>query len=603
MTEKAKKMSPYQLDEVQKSNSDLSAVFSLFKYGKGTYRLLAVSILLIILSSTMLMFSAKILGSLVDALIKETPVAKIAIMVACILTLETLQVVLTYYGRISLSWVTNKIALNIRLTLFAKITKLPISYFDRQPLGRTITRLTTDVEGIEAFFGSTLSRVFAAAITIVSIIIAMFVTNKMVGLIVAVSALPAIILTFVARGPIRHWNRLYKTRSARLNAMLAEYISGILVIKVFGLEDWSYRKYVKSSEELFEAGIGIVTVNSLVRPTINLLCFLPIIIILGYGSTLVLDGTLALGVLVSFVRYAERFLRPIMALSNEIHVMQEAITSSERVRKMLDEPEEHELLGPTGERSSKIHGNITFNNIWMEYNIGRPVLKGISFDVRKGMKIGLVGETGSGKTTTLNLLPQLYPKTRGEITIDGHLLENWDRRVVRGQIGLVSQDIVIFRGTLRENLLWREAEDGIPVDDEALMGFCGKTGLDLVMKRMSNGLDTLIIDGGENLSVGERQLVAFTRMLVRDPALLILDEATANIDEKYEGLIQQAIREVLRERTCFVIAHRLGTILLCDEILVFDHGEIVERGTHDELMALQGYYSRLAAKQLISPLQ
>ena len=597
MSENSPKTFPHQQDEVLRNDGDLAAVFSLFQYGRGTYHLLAFSILLIVAASAMLMCSARILGALVEALLGDTPLTRIMIMIGAILTLETLQVMLTYCGRVSLSFVTNKIAFRIRLTLFAKITTLPIAYFDRQPLGRTITRLTNDVEGIEAFFGSTLSRVFAAAITLLSIIVAMFATNPLVGSVVTLAALPAMLLTLVARGPIRRWNRLYKVRSARLNAKLAEYINGILVIKVFGLENWSYRKYVETSRELFDAGIGLVTVNSLVRPTINLLCFLPIMVILWWGGLKVLDGTLALGVLVAFVRYAERFLRPVMALSNEIHVMQEAITSSERVQKMLDEPEERDALGPSGDYTEKIAGNVSFNDIWMEYNVGRPILKGISFDARKGMKIGLVGETGSGKTTTLNLLPQLYPTMRGAITIDGRPLATWDRQVVRGQIGLVSQDIVIFRGSLRENLLWSKDAPEIPMDDAVLMDYCSKTGLDVVMHRMNSGLDTLIIDGGENLSVGERQLIAFTRMLVRDPALLILDEATANIDEKYEGLIQKAIREVLRERTCFVIAHRLGTILQCDEILVFDDGRIVERGTHDELMAMQGYYSRLAAKQ------
>jgi ABC-type multidrug transport system fused ATPase/permease subunit len=584
-------------DEFVQSKNDLTAIIALFAYGKGMYHVLILALVLIMGSSLVLMLSAKALGSFVDCLLKPHATATVVGLSLTILGLEFVSVVLNYFGKVTLSTVTTKIALQIRLSLFQKITRLPISYFDRQPLGRTITRLTTDVEGIETFFSTTLARVLSAVITFFAILVAMFVTNLKVGLVVAASTLPAIILTFAVRGAIKEWNRLYKVCSSRINAKLAEYINGIMVIKVFGLENWSYDNFKKCSHEQLDAGIGLMSVNSLVRPTINLFCFLPIAVLLWWGGARVLEGSMALGLLVSFIRYTERVARPIISLSNEIHVMQDAITSSERVKQMLDEIEEIDVLGPSGTLADRIEGHVVYNDIWMEYEKSTPILKGVSFDVKKGMKVGLVGATGSGKTTTLNLIPQLYPKVSGQIVLDGKPLEQWDRETVRSQLGLVSQDIVIFKGTLRDNLIIG-ADRITALTDEKILKYCEKSGLKAIMHRFTAGLDSKILDGGDNLSAGERQLIAFTRMLIRNPSVLILDEATSNIDPECEELIQKAIKETLHDRTCFVIAHRLNTILQCDEILVFKDGRIVERGSHFELLAQCGHYSQLARKQM-----
>jgi len=232
-----------------------------------------------------------------------------------------------------------------------------------------------------------------------------------------------------------------------------------------------------------------------------------------------------------------------------------------------------------------------------EYLRGQPVLKGVGFKEKAGTSVGLVGKTGSGKSTTVHLIPQLYPIQKGEIRIDGVSLETWDRTRLREQIGIVSQDVVIFQGTLRENLLVTIPEASQP-DDETVLKACRRTGLSLVMDKLSAGLDTILQDGGSNLSMGERQLLAFTRMLLRNPSILILDEATANVDEPCEALIQKAILEVLKGRTCFIIAHRLSTIQHCDNILVFQDGRIMEQGRHDQLVERQGHYSQLVKRQI-----
>jgi ABC-type multidrug transport system fused ATPase/permease subunit len=301
---------------------------------------------------------------------------------------------------------------------------------------------------------------------------------------------------------------------------------------------------------------------------------------------------------VAFVRYSERFVSPIRVLSQEVQNIQEALVSSERVRKMLSEPEETATLGPDGTALHELQGAVEYRDVWMSYQAGHQVLKGVSFKALPGMKVGLVGATGSGKTSTVNLLPRLYPIDKGEILLDGLRIETLARDGLRGQLGYVSQDVVVFSGSIRENLI--AALPGATPTDAMIGAACQRTGLTQVLAHFPDGLDHKVVEGGDNLSMGERQLIAFTRMVLRDPRVLILDEATANIDERCERLIQNAITEVMAGRTCFVIAHRLSTIIQCDLILVFRAGEIVEQGTHAQLMAQGGYYASLAGKQLLA---
>ena len=576
---------------------DIRAFLVLFRYGKGIYTRLVSSIALVMLSSVFLMLSAKNMGALAEALQKPHATVRIYQLVALILGYELLNVWVTYRGRVGLAKVTNKVAFAVRQALFKKLTVLPIAYFDHQPLGRTITRLTADVEGVETFFSGTLPRILTAAVTIISVIVAMLLTDFNIGIWIVVASFPSALLTLVVRRPLRFWTREYKRKSAALNSKLAEYINGLSVIRIFGLEKWSSESFRSSSQDLLKTGFRMMNWNSFIRPLSAFLCALPIVAILWWGGHLSLEGGMSLSLFVAFIRYTERYFRPIMQLSFELHLIQDAIASSERVRKMLEEPEETQTLGVSGTHEQVLTGEVEYKNVTMSYDNGKPILKNLSFHIKPGMSVGLVGKTGSGKSTTLHLIPQLYPIQSGDILIDGISLKTWDRQAIRGQIGVVSQDVVIFYGTLRDNLLATLAEGGT-MSDEVLLDACAKTGLDQLLAKMPHGLDTLLNDGGTNLSMGERQLVALTRMLVRNPKVLILDEATANVDEPCEALIQKAIVELLQGRTCFIIAHRLSTIRHCDRILVFHQGSILEEGPHDELLEKDGHYAELVRRQI-----
>ncbi|MBM4252773.1 MAG: ABC transporter ATP-binding protein [Deltaproteobacteria bacterium] len=583
-------------DKILAAASDLIGMVQILRMGSHVYLQLLSALALVVIASVSVMTAARTLGLIVAALVHDGSGAQITGMAVGFLVLEATAVGCQYAGRVLLAHATIAITYKVRSELFAKMRRLPISYFDTQPLGRTITRLTADIEGIENFFTGTLARVLIAVINIVVVLVAMVVTDPGFGLVIVAVCLPALAFSVALRRPVIFWLRTYKRRSAHLNAKLAEYLSGLPVIRIFGLEIWTQQQFDEAAGELLDAGVATLNWNSFIRPVTVFLCSLPTLLVLWYGGHRVLAGAMDLGLLVAFVRYSERFVSPIRVISTEIQNIQEAVVSSERVRRMLTEPEEADVIGVSGALRPVVRGQVNFRDVWMSYRPGKPVLRGLNFMVAAGQKVGLVGATGSGKSSTINLIPRLYPMDSGDIFIDGHPIAAIEPKYLRRQIGYVSQDVIVFGGTMRANLL--AAHGAGQISDETILAACRRTGLSDVISNCEGGLDYVLVDGGENLSAGERQLVAFTRMLLRDPAILILDEATANIDERCERLIQSATFELMQGRTSFVIAHRLSTIISCDRIFVFQAGQIVEQGTHDALMQLGGYYSQLASKQL-----
>lgn len=580
-------------DNTDRALSQRKSVLFLWQFTKPKRGVIYLALSTLFIGSFVGVFSAKLLGSLVeDGLLPQQwdAVRRIALG---ILGLEVGSLVLSYVGRRWLAVGALESIFQIRKTLFNHLQNLPIRYFDRQPLGRTVSRLTYDVEALEDFFQGTFTRLIQAVFVLASVFVAMIVTRPFFGIVVILTAIPAVLATIYYRAPILHWNRELSKRGSAINSKLNEFINGLPVIRSFGLEKWSQKKFDEKVSEQLEAGLYTNYINAVSRPVTLFLSTLPILLIILWGGSLVEQGLMTVGIFVAYVRYSERFSRPIFMLAQEIHQIQAAMASAERVTTFLNEETESDIFKKVDSPITlpQIKGDITFENVSMSYDGTKNVLDNVSFQIAAGSVIGLAGETGSGKTSSVSLLSRLYPYQKGFIKIDGIAIEDMDRHWLRSQIGFVSQEVVLFKGSLRDNL-----KMGMDIDDTIITTACQKTGLWKRLKDTGRGLESQVYPGGTNLSAGEIQLVSLTRILISNPAILIMDEATANIDPELETLIHNAVHEVFHARTCLLIAHRLSTLGNCDKILVFKHGALLEEGSHNELVRRGGYYASLAQK-------
>ncbi len=603
MSKTQKKKSFLHADEQSEENikkfslSDLASFKKILSYAKE-YRFPIISGLsLMVLSSLFSLISARLMGELVEKglILKDFDLSyKLA---AVVVAIEVCFLFSMWFGRRLLSRYSSLTVLNIREALFHHLQGLPISFYDRQPQGRVVTRVTHDVEGIEEFFTSSMGRVLNAVFMATMAMVAMLVTDFRLGLILVLSVTPALLFVYLTRNFVRKANRNLSRTNSALNAKLSEFLSGMDVIRIYGLESWSREQYNTYVDDYRTSHLKANFLYGWTRPLVALLCSTPIIGLVWFGGNDVLSGAMSVGLFVTFIRYCERFFNPIMTLAREIHVIQQAFTSAERLASFLSHESEEVILGKDGLLEQELSGEIEFKDVFMAYNKDQYVLKGINFKVRSGEKIGLVGTTGCGKTTTVSLLSRLYEFQKGDIFLDGHSIRNFKRKALREQIGFVSQDAIIFRGSWRQNL----TTDKVLADD-VIMKAAEVTGLKKVMDLGSWSLDSEIYDGGVNLSVGERQLLALTRVLIKNPKILILDEATANIDPWFEKIIHQAVDKVMEGRTCLMIAHRLSTLDHCDRIFVFDKGRLVESGTQKELESLNGAFTKLHKAQEKQPL-
>ncbi len=574
-------------DTVIEERRDVRAFLYLASFARQHLLRFALGFLCLVTAAILVMISARALGFIVDALLasRSPELFWIVLLVSC----ESGALLFTWGGRLFVSQASLRSVLEVRKRLFEHMQLLPLSYFDRTPIGRTMTRLTFDVESLEDFFGSSMGKLLNCFIVAGAALVAMFFTNAFLSLWVAAAVLPSVALTLLTRNRAKLVNREISKRNSATNAMLSEFLNGLHVIRMVGVEAWSKARYDALVGAHAAAQTSLIVMYSWLRPLIGLLSMLPMLVLLWSGVGRVLDGLLTVGALVSFTRYFERFGRPMMELSFEIHVVQQAFTSAERVATFLKEKEEHHELGADGTlRVPKFRGDLSFDNVFMSYGKGLPALKGVTFACRAGDVVGLTGATGSGKSSTVALLARLYEYSHGQILLDGKDLRSYARSALRAQIGFVSQEVMIVKGTVRENLLFHS-----PVGDEQLQEACHQSGLASVLSRNGLTLDSLLLEQGANLSVGERQLLSITRIFVRDPSILILDEATAHIDPALEQVIHEAMYRLSKGRTTLLIAHRLHTLLRCDSILVFREGQVVEQGAHAALIEHGGYYRDL----------
>jgi ABC-type multidrug transport system fused ATPase/permease subunit len=463
-----------------------------------------------------------------------------------------------------------------------------MSYFDRNPVGRLVTRMTTDVDVLQEMFASgviTLASDFVMVIWIFGIMLYLDVKLALVSL--ALIPPMALAINFF-RGKARHTYRQIRVRIARINAYLGEAISGMAVIQLFAREEKTYREFEALNADhrdayhlsnLYEAGLYSM-VEAAGSVSVGLL--------LWYGGGQVLHGAIGIGTLVAFKEYIHRFFVPLRDFSQKYTVMQSAMASAERIFQLLDTP-----LDVTSPKNAVVpkpfRGEVVFDHVWFHYKAGDPVLKGVSFRIAPGEKVAVVGATGSGKTTTIKLLNRSYDIQQGSIKVSGVDVREWDLRALRRHIGVVLQDVFLFSGDVRANLAL--GDPSIPL--ERIERAARVANAESFIRRLPEGYDARVRERGSNFSGGQRQLLSLARVLVYQPEILVMDEATSSIDTETEALIQDAMEKVMRDRTCLLIAHRLSTIRNADRIIVLHHGEVREVGSHADLMEKQGIYYRL----------
>ncbi len=495
------------------------------------------------------------------------------------------------------TWMLQKMGQNIiysmREEVFAHIHSLSVGFFNTTPVGKLVTRVSNDTEAINELFSTILVRLFKNVVMILGYAVVMISISPGMAL-VSFLLLPVVgVLTFFFRYTSRKAYQLTRNKITEINTFLSEHISGMRLIQIFAREKEKYKEFEQKSHELFLANWKEVMIFAIFRPAIYLLSVLAMVIVIGTGSHFVLGGTLSLGTLFIFITYIGSFFQPIQELAEQFGTLQSSLASAEKVFSILDE--KPEITNADHPLPVQIQGRIEFRHVWFAYEKEDYILKDVSFVIHPGEKVAFVGATGAGKTSILNLIGRYYDIQKGEILIDGVNIRDIDTDVLRGAIGQVQQDVFLFTGDIKTNISLGNEE--ITLED--VKRSARTVNADTFIEKMPGGYDAPVTERGSTLSAGQRQLISFARTLAYKPSILVLDEATANIDTETESLITQALEKLMEGRTTIMVAHRLSTIQHADNIIVMHNGRIQESGDHQSLLAQNGLYKKLYDLQLV----
>ncbi|MGG7163158.1 ABC transporter ATP-binding protein [Clostridium ihumii] len=567
----------------------------LWEYFLDEKKSLIIVFLFIIITSLISLLVPFLTGKAIDSMsIKNNLVdfTALKIIIFVLIISYLIDAVTNFLQSYIIASVSQKIVKNLRKSLFNKLQKLPISFFDTHSNGDVMSRLTNDIDNISTTISQSTIQLMSGAITIIGSFIMMIVLN----IYLTIASLVTIPLVFLLTRTIAKKTKvLFKNQQSelgKLNGNIEEIISGNFVIKAFNQEDKVINEFNDINNKLCDVGIKAQTLSGFLMPFMNVINNIGFTITSGVGGILAVKNMITVGVIASFISYSRQFTRPLNELANIFNTLQSALAGAERVFEILDENEEIED-NLNSKELSNINGDITFENVYFGYSEEALILKNINFHVKSGETIALVGPTGAGKTTIINLLSRFYDVSKGKILIDGVDIKNYKRDSLRKAFGIVLQDTYLFSGTIMENIRYGRLD---ATDDEVKEAAIIANAHSFI-RHMKNGYNTVLLENGTNLSQGQKQLLAIARVILSNPSILILDEATSNVDTRTELNIQEAMLKLMKGRSSFIIAHRLSTIRDADTIMVIDNGEIVEKGNHFELMNKNGTYYNMYSKQ------
>lgn len=560
----------------------------LMTYARSYWLWILAAILLVLFLTTLELYKPVLEGYVIDEIVTNRSFSKIkgiALRYIFVLTgfylsniLQTM--ILQYMGQ--------NIIYNIRQELYQHVHSLSLRFFDITPVGKLVTRITNDVEALNEMYSTIIIKLFRNLVKIIGLVIVMFYHNVRLA-VYSITLLPLIIvLTIIFRKISRATYRIARTKLTTVNTFLSEHISGMKFIQIFAKEKEKYQEFETKSKDLYKANFREIMVFAIFRPIIYFLSVVALAIVLDLGSYLVIEGGITIGILYIFVNYVNSFFQPIQEMAEQLGVLQSAMASAEKIFSIMDE-EPLITNKPNPVRRTKFEGKIEFENVWFAYEDDNWILKDVSFTIEPGMSAAFVGATGAGKSSILNLIGRYYDIQKGSIKIDDIDIRDLHTDDLRRAIGQVQQDVFIFTGDIKTNIrLFNKS-----ITDKEIEEAASYVNANSFIDKLPGKYDEPVMERGATLSSGERQLLSFARTLAYNPSILVLDEATANIDTETEKLIQDALGKLMQGRTTIMVAHRLSTIQHADKIFVMHKGKIIESGTHQDLLKLDGMYKKL----------
>ena len=575
-------------DEILGKAYDARLMARILRYLRPYWKLLTVSFSFLLLHTGTQLLGPYITKIAIDRYIANRDIHGLDLMVWAYLGVVFLGFIFLFVQTYTTEFTGQRAMHDLRMEVFSHLQRQDMAYFDRNPVGRLMTRTINDVETLNELFSTGVVGLLEDGCTVFGIAAAMLWLDWKLAL-VCLAAFPLIL--YISRFYRRRARDVYRESRlvlARLNAGLQENIAGVATIQAFGQDEKMYRRFREINLSYRNVLLRSVRYNAVFFPIIEVFSALTIGLLLWYGGRQILANTIQAGVIVAFIQYIQRMYQPIRDLAEKYNIMQAAMASSERIFTLLDTTEAIKNP-PQPKRTEQLRGEVEFKDVWLSYHPGDPVLKGISFHVRPGEKVALVGATGGGKTSIISALCRFYEVDQGAILVDGIDVRQWNKQELRRHLGLVLQDVFLFSGDIAANITLGDNR----ISEARVIEAATRAQIAPFIEKLSHGYAAEVQERGSTLSQGQRQLLSFARALAFDPKILILDEATSSVDTETEMLIQEALQELLKERTALIIAHRLSTIKNADRILVIHKGEIWEQGNHKELLQQGGLYARL----------